>query len=104
MKHTHPKIEAVEHDVADDHYGNQPEPDETHHDQAPIFSLQWRMKTSIGMNRIGSDGLWPVADLSIDQHGEQETQKRAARSHCSPPVLSATDLSTTIRSARPMVS
>ena len=27
------EVEAVEDDVADDHYGNQPEPDETHHDE-----------------------------------------------------------------------
>ena len=33
-----------------------------------------------------------------------EVWDRAARSHCSLPVLRATDLSTTIRRARPMVS
>jgi hypothetical protein len=26
------EIEAVEDDVADDHYGNEPEPEKTHHD------------------------------------------------------------------------
>jgi hypothetical protein len=35
VKHAHAQIEAVQHHVAYDHYGNQPEPDETHHDETP---------------------------------------------------------------------
>jgi hypothetical protein len=36
MEHAHAKVKAVEDDVAYNHYGNQPEPDKTHHDQAPF--------------------------------------------------------------------
>ena len=31
MEYADAQVEAVEHDVGDDHYGDQPEPDETHH-------------------------------------------------------------------------
>ena len=37
VKHTHAQIEAVEHHVADDHHSNQPEPDETHHENLLFF-------------------------------------------------------------------
>jgi hypothetical protein len=43
MKHTNAQIKAVEHDVGHDHYGNQPEPDKTHHGEVPFSSgLQGR--------------------------------------------------------------
>ena len=38
VEHADAEVEAVEDDVADDHYGDQPEPDETHHDET--FSFQ----------------------------------------------------------------
>ena len=37
VKHAHAEVEAVEHHVADDHHGNQPEPDKTHHGETPSF-------------------------------------------------------------------
>ena len=35
VKHADTEVEAIENDIADDHYGNQPEPDKTHHDENP---------------------------------------------------------------------
>jgi hypothetical protein len=35
VQHTDAQVEAVQHHIADDHHGNQPEPDETHHDKTP---------------------------------------------------------------------
>ena len=46
----------------------------------------------------------PVTTPKTKLMAKMRPQKRAARSHCSLPVLSATVLSTTISSARPMVS
>ena len=46
----------------------------------------------------------PVTTPKTKLMAKMRPQKRAARSHRSLPVLRATDLSTTIRSARPMVS
>ena len=36
VKHADAEIEAVEDDVANDHYGDQPEPDETHHVETSV--------------------------------------------------------------------
>jgi hypothetical protein len=37
VQHAHAQIEAVEHHVAHDHHGNQPEPDESHHETPGSF-------------------------------------------------------------------
>ena len=42
VERAHAEIKAVEHDVAHDHHGNQPEPDKTHHEQAPFSSVLQR--------------------------------------------------------------
>jgi hypothetical protein len=31
VEYAYAEVKAVEHDVSDDHYGNQPEPNKTHH-------------------------------------------------------------------------
>jgi hypothetical protein len=41
VENAHAEIESVEHNVADDHDRNQPEPDETHHDENPL-GRRWR--------------------------------------------------------------
>src|SRR5665213_2109725 len=40
VQHTHAEVKAVEDNVSYDHYGDQPEPDQTHHCQAPCTSGQ----------------------------------------------------------------
>jgi hypothetical protein len=35
VKYAYAEVKAVENDVCDDHYGNQPEPDKTHHCETP---------------------------------------------------------------------
>src|SRR6185503_16642184 len=35
VQHTYAQVKAVQDNVAHNHYGNQPEPDQTHHCQAP---------------------------------------------------------------------
>jgi hypothetical protein len=38
VEYAYAEIEAIEYHVADDHHGNQPEPDKTHHGE--VLSLQ----------------------------------------------------------------
>jgi len=51
MQHTDAHIEAVQHHITDDHHGDQPEPDESHHEETPfaltfsarVKSINWRV-------------------------------------------------------------
>src|ERR1039457_2350277 len=72
VKHTYAQIEAVKYHVADDHHGNHPEPNKTHHGKTPTQSLQRGRRASINVNRIGGNRLRPVADFANDQNGTED--------------------------------
>ncbi len=61
MKHADTEVESIENDIADDHYGNQPKPDKTHHDEKSSMTTMLsiiRVHESIGENHRFGNRSW----------------------------------------------
>src|SRR4051812_28081297 len=87
MQNSNTEVEAVQNNIADDHYSDQPEPDKTHHDEASSkqfmhlssFLRVRRQYSGSGDSccpKSSGVGHGTMADFAVHEHSEEQAEER----------------------------